>query len=422
MTKLERSLGLLEVTLMSIGIILGAGIYVVIGEAAGLSGNGIWLSFIIASIVALLTGLSYAELSSRYPDAGAEYTYVEKAFGKKLAWLTGWFIIAGAVIGGATVSIGFGNYFNALFQTPVMLTSFAVLVVSAIILIAGVKETASVTIIITLVEAAGLITIIFIGIPELGSVDYLELAKGMKGVMEAGVLIFFSYIGFETITRLAEETKNPKRNIPKAIILSIVVTTVIYLLVGIAAVSAVPYSELAESNAPLSYIAGEVLGGEIFIVLSLIALFSTFNTVLVMLLGASRIVYSMAEEKALPGIFEKVSEITRTPWTACIGVVAGSMIFLLLGKLSTVANLTNLTVFAVFILVNISVIRLRYKKPVKKGFKTPISIGRLPILPVLGIITCFLMLINLSVFVLALGVILTLLGFLIIHIKDKIES
>ncbi len=413
MVKLERSLGLFEVTLMSIGIILGAGIYVVIGEAAGLSGNGIWISFIFASIVALLTGLSYAELSSRFPDAGAEYRYVEEAFGRKTAWLTGWLIIAGAVIGGAAVSIGFANYFNALFETPVILTSFAVLVVSAIVLIAGVKETASVTIIITIIEASGLIAIIFIGIPNLGAVDYFELANGMKGVMEAGVLIFFSYIGFETITRLAEETKNPRRNIPKAIIISIIVTTAIYLLVGLAAVSTVYYGDLADASAPLSLIAGNVLGEESFVVLSFIALLATFNTVLVMLLGASRIVYGMAEENTLPKFFEKISKKTRTPWVASIGVVAGSMVFLLLGKLSTVANLTNFTVFAVFILVNISLIKLRYDKPVKKGFKTPLSIGKMPILPCIAFASCFIMLFNLSYTVLALGIALTIAGGLI---------
>jgi APA family basic amino acid/polyamine antiporter len=116
MVGLERSLSLWEVTLMSVGIILGAGIYVVIGEAAGLSGNGLWLSFVIAAFVATLTGLSYAELSSRFPKAGAEYVYVENSFGKRLAWLVGWLVIAGGVIGGATVAMGFARYFSALFN------------------------------------------------------------------------------------------------------------------------------------------------------------------------------------------------------------------------------------------------------------------------------------------------------------------
>ena len=176
MATLERSLSLWEVTLMSIGIILGAGIYVVIGEAAGLSGNAIWLSFIIAATVAAITGLSYAELSSRYPHAGAEYIYVTNSFGPTLAWLTGWLIIAGSVIGGATVAMGFSRYFTALFNTPELSVALLLLGLCAIILIAGVKETASLTILFTVIELIGLFIIIFIGIPTVGNIDYLEMA------------------------------------------------------------------------------------------------------------------------------------------------------------------------------------------------------------------------------------------------------
>ena len=129
MVKLERSLSLWEVTLMSIGIILGAGIYVVIGEAAGLTGNSLWLSFIIGAVVAAFTGLSYAELSSRFPKAGAEYVYVQNSFGKTPAWLVGWLIIAGNIIGGATVALGFSNYFSALFNTEVITIAIIVLII-----------------------------------------------------------------------------------------------------------------------------------------------------------------------------------------------------------------------------------------------------------------------------------------------------
>ena len=194
---------------MSIGIILGAGIYVVIGEAAGLSGNTIWLSFVIAAIVAAITGLSYAELSSRFPHAGAEYIYVTESLGPQLAWLTGWLIIAGSVIGGATVAMGFSRYFTALFNTPILPIALILLGFCGIILIIGVKETAALTILFTVVELIGLFIIIVIGLPSIGKVDYLEMAHGIKGVIEAGVLIFFGYLGFEGITRLAEETKNP---------------------------------------------------------------------------------------------------------------------------------------------------------------------------------------------------------------------
>jgi len=417
MVQLKRSLGLLEVTLMSVGVILGAGVYVLIGKAAGLSGNALWLSFILAAIVASLTGLSYAELSSRFPHAAAEYIYVKNSFGPHLAWLVGWFIIVGSVIGATTVAMGFANYFSVLFQTPVIITAFILLAICGAILILGVKESALMTIIFTLIEAAGLVIIIVIGIPDYGSVDYSELAKGFSGIIQAGVLIFFGYIGFESITRLAEETKNPKKTIPRAIIYSIIITTVFYILVGISAVSVVPWQELTTAKAPLSLIAERVFGSQSFLILSVIALFSTFNTTLVMLLSGSRIVYGMAREKALPDRFTAILKIRQTPWIAIIALMFAAMFFLIIGDIAIIANLTNFTIFIVFLAVNAAVIYLRYKSPqTQNGFRIPFAIGKMPVIPFLGFCSVAFMLISLPLEVLGLGAILGLLGILFYYL------
>ena len=413
MVELKRSLSVLEVTLMGVGSILGAGVYIIIGEAAGLSGNSLWLSFILAAIVAIFTGLSYAELSSRFPHAGAEYVYVENSFGKTTAWLIGWLIIVGSIVGGTAVTIGFSNYFSAIFGTPILLTSIFVLFVICIILIAGVQETAIITILFTLIEAAGLIIIIFIGIPYFGSANYFEITKGISGLIDASILIFFSYIGFEGISRLAEETKDPKRNIPRAIIYSIIIVTIIYAFVGIAAVSIVGWQELAASKAPLALIAEKVFGENSFIILSVIALFATFNTTLFVLLSGSRFVYGMAERKALPSMFLLVSKKLKTPWVAIIGIVSASILFLYIEDLKTVANLTNFAIISVFIVVNASVIYYRYKKPIHDGFIIPISLGKFPLIPFIGILLSFFMITNLSIIVLLLGIILISLGIII---------
>jgi APA family basic amino acid/polyamine antiporter len=410
MAKLKRSLSVLEVTLMGVGSILGAGVYIIIGEAAGLSGNSLWLSFILAAIVASFTGLSYAELSSRFPHSGAEYVYVENSFGKTAAWLVGWLILVGSIIGGTTVAIGFSYYFSAIFGTPILLTSIFMLFVVGVILIVGVQETASITILFTIIEAAGLIIIIFIGIPYFGLVNYFELTKGLSGLIDASILIFFSYIGFEGISRLAEETKNPKKNIPKAIIYSIIIVTIFYALVGIAAVSIVGWQELSTAKAPLAIIAQKAFGEKSFVILSAIALFATFNTVLFILLSGSRFVYGMAERQALPGVFLLVSKKLKTPWVAIIGIVAASMVFLYIEDLKTVANLTNFAIITVFIVVNASVIYYRYKKPLQEGFRIPISIGKLPVIPFIGIVILFFMIVNLPIIVLLLGIILICLG------------
>lgn len=421
MVELERSLRLWQITLMSIGVILGAGIYVVIGEAAGLAGNTVWLSFILAAIVASFTGLSYVELASRFPSAAAEYTYVEHSFGKRFAWVTGWMIIAGSIIGSATVALGFARYLSAIVNTPVITTAFVALLLIGFVLFLGVQETASLTILFTIIEAAGLIIVIFVGLPSLGEVDYTQMAQGITGLLQAGVLIFFGYIGFEGITRLANETKQPEKTIPKAILISLIVTTILYILVGLAAVSVVPWEELASSKAPLALVAQQVFGEESFLILSLIALFSTFNTSLAMLLSGSRLVYGMAIEKGLPHVFTKVSPKTKTPWVAIIGVVLASLLFLFIGDVAVIANLTNFTIFVVFIVVNATVIYLRYKKPTDEGFKIPGSIGKLPILPVLGVITTIFLLFNVSIPVLIMGVVLLLIGFVLFHFLTSKE-
>jgi APA family basic amino acid/polyamine antiporter len=414
MVKLERSLSLWEVTLMSIGIILGAGIYVVIGEAAGITGNSLWISFIIGAVVATFTGLSYAELCSRFPKAGAEYVYVKNSFGKTPAWLVSWLIIAGNTIGGATVALGFSNYFSALFHTPVLPIAIIVLFGCGIILVLGIKETASVTILFTIIEAIGLAIIVIIGIQKFGDVDYLQLTNGLKGIIEGGVLIFFSYIGFQGITRLAEETKKPEKTIPRAIILSISITTVIYILVAIAAVSVITAQDLANEGAPLARIAETAFGKNSFILLSAIALFSTFNTALMMLLSGSRLIYGTSKEKALPEIFSKISKKTLAPWVAIIGIVIAAIFFLFIGDLKSIANLTNFTVFSVFIIINAALIFLRIKKPIKKGFKVPINIGKIPIIPIIGITSSSFMLGNLSFNILLSGISLIIIG-LIVH-------
>lgn len=418
MERLERTLDLWQLTIISVGIILGAGIYVIIGEAAGLSGNALWVSFIIASLVSVFTGLSYAELSSIFPKAGAEYVYVKKIFSKRLAFIVGWLILLNGIIGAATVSIGFANYFNALFGTPIIITALTLVIASTFVLFSGIKESAILTIIFTAIEAAGLAIIIFIGIPYIGSVDYTAMASGLGGVFQASALIFFAFMGFETITRLSEETRKPEKTVPMAVILSIAITTVIYILVGISAISVLGWEKLSSSESPMATIAQNVLGEKAFLILSLIALFSTSNTVLVLMLTTSRLIYGIAEFKTLPRIFLSIYKKTHVPWAAIMATCLLTMGFTLVGKINVVANLANFTIFVTFIVVNACVIWLRMKKKYKAGFLTPFSIGKIPILPCLGIITCLFMLSYVGFDILLYGAILIFIGFLIYESEE----
>lgn len=421
---LKRELGLLEVTLSGVGIILGAGIYALIGKAAGLAGNSVWLSFGIASLIAVFTGLSYAELSSMFPKASAEYEYILNAFGRKLAFIIGWLIIWSGVIGASTVALGFGGYFQALFNAPVITSALVLIIALSFLLFYGIRESARFAVIGTLIESAGLVLIILIGFPYLGKADYFEMPQGLTGVFQASALIFFAYTGFESIVKLSEETKNPEKTIPRGLILAISISIVLYILVAISAVGVMGWEKLAKSDAPFADLAFTALGSGAFKLLSVIALFATANTVLMMLLGSSRIVYGMADSFSLPNALAHVHPSRRTPWVAIFSMMALSMVFVFAGDIEFAANVTNFTLFVTFFVINAALILLRYREPdLKRPFKVPLTMGRLPVLPLFGIAFCIFMLAQLKGEVLVIGIMLTVLGglFSLVDMKKRIN-
>ena len=387
--KLKKELGLWETTLCGVGIILGAGIYALVGKAAGMSGNMIWLSFLLAALAASTTGLSYAELSSVFPKAGAEFTYSKKAFGKRIGFVVGFMTLFSGIIASAAVALGFAGYFTAAFGTPLALTAIVVIAIACALLFYGVKQSAWLAIIFTLIEASGLILIIFIGLPFLASanINFLEVpATGMAGVVGAAALIFFAFIGFEDMVNLAEDTKNPKKTMPRAVILAIIITTIIYMLVGLVAVSIMPWQDLAVSTAPLAEVAQIGMGPEASVILGTIALFATANTVLLLLMAMSRIAYGMGKANSLPKILGRVHAKRHTPWIAILTVGLISIAFALIGKIETVANMANFVVFTVFTMVNLSLLKLRYSmSEQKRGFRVPLNIGKFNLVALVGI-------------------------------------
>ncbi len=418
--ELKRALGLWEVTLSGVGIILGAGIYALVGEAAGLAGNAVWMAFALSAIVALLTGLSYAELSSMFPLASAEYEYTAQAFGRRPAFVIGWLIIFSGAIGAATVALGFAGYFNALFGTPRIPSALVLVIILSAIVFSGIKQSAWLAIIFTLIEALGLVIIIILGIPSFGTIDYLEMPFGLEGIFRASALIFFAFIGFEEIVKLSEEAKDPERTVPKALILAITASIILYVLVALSAVSVLGWQALSRSDAPFADIANAAFGRSAVFALSVMALFATTNTVLLMLLAASRIVYGMASTSALPDVLSRVHPVTRTPWIAVLTSMVLCMAFVLIGDIAFVANVNNFTVFVTFIAINAALIFLRYSKPeIPRPFKVPMAIGRLPMLPLFGMILNAFMLIQLSTEVIAIGIGLTIIGILVAFVTGR---
>jgi len=406
MANLRRDIDLPNLIIYGIGIILGAGIYALIGEAAGITGNSIWISFLLAAITSSFTGLSYAELAAMYPKSAAEYHYVKNAFNKKsLAFLVGWTEIFADIIATSTVALGFGQYFKGLFGFPIVLTSLGLIAILSFINFWGINESSRANMICSIIEFSGLALIIVLGIFFGGKVNYLEAQQGLKGILSASALIFFAYLGFEELVNIAEETKSPRKNLPKALIFSVVITSVVYILVSISVVSLVNWKDLSTSSSPLAYAASVVLGPDAFLIMSFIALFATANTVLISLIVGSRMIYGMSKDGSLPRMFSKVHKKRRTPWMAVLVTMGFSMLFVLFGDIKIVASITDLGVFATFILVNASLILLRYAKPkAKRPFKTPLNIGKFPVIGLLGLISCSTLLFHLEPITLFYGV------------------
>jgi len=328
---LKRNLGLFEVTLSGIGIILGAGIYALIGEAAGLAGNAVWISFALSALIAVLTGLSYAELASMFPKASAEYEYTKQAFGRYPAFIIGWMIIFSGVIGAATVALGFAGYFGVLSGLPLVPSALLLIALLSAVVFIGIKQSARVAIVFTAIEALGLVFIIIMGIPYLGSVNYLVMSpSGFSGIFQAAALIFFAFIGFEEMVKLSEEVKDPERNIPRGLILAISGSIILYIMVALSAVSVLGWERLSQSSAPFANIAFAALGKNASSIISVMALFATTNTVLLMLLASSRIIYGMAESGSLPKILATVHPKNHTPWIATLLAMALAMVFVFL--------------------------------------------------------------------------------------------
>ena len=406
--------------LSGVGIIFGAGIYALLGKAAAYGGNALWLSFTIGAVLAAITGLSYAELSSIMPKAGAEYTYVNHAFGKRIAFLIGWMIIVSGILAGATVSLGFAGYFSALFHTPIFLVAILLIIALGLINFYGIKLSADFAVAATIVESLGLIIVIAIGLPHASTANLLEMPRGIFGVFTAAALIFFAYIGFEDIVRLAEETKDAVRTIPLALLSAIAITTVIYILVAIAAVSVLGWEALASSPAPLAEVASKALGAKAFLALSVIALFATANTVLMFFVATSRIIYGMAKESALPKFFGWLHETRRTPYIAIFILSLLAILFASLGNMELVASITDFAIFITFAAINATVICLRYKWPdAKRAFSVPIKIGKFPVLPVIGIVTSLLLIGSFEKNIILYGIISIAIGFLVFELHSR---
>ncbi len=385
---LKRVLGLPALTFYGVGVILGAGIYSVLGAAAVLAGDALWLSFAISSAVAVLTALSYAELSTTYPRASAEFTYLRRAIPRfpDLALITGLLVAVSGAATAATVSIAFASYLRIFMDASPALLAWGLLAAATGLNVVGVKESGWVNTAFTLLEAGGLLLFVGLGV---GSDKFgaAFLATPTLGVMSGAALAFFSFLGFENIANLAEEAKEPARDLPRAIFLSLGIATILYVLVALAAVALLPAEQLGEAQAPLAD-AARVSSTKVAGILGGIALFATANTALVSMLVASRVVFGIAREGELPRVLSTVLPRRKTPWVAIVTVAGVAAAFVPFGDVATVASLSSFASLIAFAAVNVALIVLRYREPdAPRPFRVPGAIGRFPILPAVAAAT-----------------------------------
>jgi amino acid transporter len=388
MAQLKRTLGIAECIFFGVGSILGAGIYTLIGKVAGVAGNMVWLSFLIASVTALFTAFSYAELSAAIPKAGAEYAYTKKAMSKKIGVFLGFIISINGIVSGSTVAIGFAGYLRELLSVNLLVAALGLIVLIFLVNVSGIRQSSTINIIFTIIEAGGLIFVLYCAVSSIGKVNITELPpEGMNGLMTAAALAFFAFIGFEEIVKLAEETKKPEKAIPIALFTACFIVAVMYTAVSISAISAVPYEELGESESPMAHIVEVRFGNTGVIVISVVALFATANTVLSNMLGSSRVLLDMGKEVKALSRLGKVSEKGKTPIAALILITIVMGAFALIGDIEIVARIAAIFIFITFIMVNLSVIFLRVKdKEMKRPFRIPLNINNIPVISVLGIL------------------------------------
>jgi basic amino acid/polyamine antiporter, APA family len=403
--ELKRAVGPLSLTALGIGAIVGTGIFVVVGEGLQKAGPAVILSFVLAAITCLFSALSYAELASSIPVAGSAYTYAYATLGEVVAWIIGWDLIIEYGVSVAAIAVGWGNNFNAFLDTTfgislperfrssldeggINIPAVVIVLLITLLLMRGVKETANLNTVMVFIKLGVLAMFIGLAFTAFNADNLQPFApQGAGGVLTAAALIFFAYIGFDAVSTGSEEAKNPKRDLPIAIIGSLVVCTIIYVLVSVAAVGALPAAQLGASDAPLSLALEEGAGLPWAAALtSFGALVAITSVLLVILYGQTRIFFAMARDGLVPESWATVNARTGTPVKLTLGFGIFAALVAALVPLGAIVEMVNIGTLFAFILVNIGVMVLRRTRPdMDRPFKVPFPYIWCPI----GIVLCF---------------------------------
>ena len=397
MAELKRDVGTFGAASVGIANIIGAGIFVLSGVASGIAGPAVIFSFLIAGVIAMMTALSAAELSSFITETGASYAYTKRAFGRVWSFLVGWFKYFDYVIGGAAVSVGFAAYFTSVFglegSLPIILAAVGLPIVLCILNLIGVKEATRVTSIMVLIKVFAIVVLLMFGgfylFQHFDVGHYTPFfATGFSGMLNGAAVIFFVFIGFNTVTMMSEETKNPHKTIPKALMIAFGVTFVLYMAVAFLLIGILDWHDEINDAHPLGSIASAISDNPMFFdFISFSALIASGSVVLSSILGGTRASFAMGRDRLLPKQFDKVSKRFGTPYFSIIivGIIIVTFAGIFYNSIDVIASIVNFGSLFTYLFVNLSLIKLRRTEPeTKRFFKVPLY----PVVPIIGAISC----------------------------------
>ena len=403
--ELKRVINLPLLTFYGIGSILGAGIYVLISKIAGISGIYMPISFLVAGVIAGFSAFSYAELSSRFPKSAGEAVYINEAFSIKwLSILVGWAIVLVGIVSVATLANGIVGYVALFINIPDWITKLIVISILYLVAIWGVAESLIVASIITIIEIVGILLVLFYGFESILSLPnrWNELIPSLNSdilysISFGAFLSFYAYIGFEDMVNMAEEVKDPKKNMPRSIIIVLIVTTLLYFLVSIVAVFSLPLDTLVSSEAPFADIISKN-GDFPVVIIGAISLVAVINGMLIQIIMGSRVLYGMSKSKMAPKLFSYLSPKTRIPIVTTSFVYVFIVSAALLFPLVSLAKVTSTIILLVFSSVNLSLFTIKIKDRSSAYYKNSDNVNYPILIPAIGFLLCI--------------------GFLIIQIKS----
>ena len=368
--QLKRSLSLPTVVFYGLGTILGAGVYVLIGKVAAAAGYYAPLAFLLAAVIAFFTAISYAELSSRLPFSAGEAVYVRRGLQKPgLAAFVGWMVVITGVVSAATLCKGFVGYLQIFMDvSPNIAITLSLLGLTALAAW-GIQESAFVISLITLIEVGGLLFVIGVALTSThnGGQNPMTVLPDLSWADSTGIVLgafiaFYAFIGFEDMVNIAEEVKNPRKVLPKAILIAIIISTILYLLVSVLAIRVLPLDVLANSDAPLATMVAydQRFSPQLISVISLIAI---LNGALVQLIMGSRVLYGMGTRGGAPKFFAKIYSRTQTPVLSTVLLAVTILILALSISLVGLAQITSFVILCVFALIHLSLIALKRREP-----------------------------------------------------------